>query len=203
MPKFKKPFLRPRLVFEYPPGLRLSVLKALYKAYSEWQEALYPEVISETPITKSEDPRAIRGFVRDHIKLMTSHGEKGLPYKTIGVPGGTVRGTPAFHALSAIYAFHGWTGRPLTIRPRRSKVLTFPLKKGEVFRRPELARPPPWGKGPKRWLVVPKVFQPSWGKPNPWIARIFEHNKDLLLRLVEDRIVKTIKRGRRVKVEVS
>jgi len=199
-----RPILRPKLVLRYPKKIGKLTLVMVYHSYSRWQEILYPEVIAQTPVSSSQDERKPRGFVRRHIKLITSTGEKGLKYKTISVPGGTVKRTPAYHALSAIYAYHGASGRPLTIQASAGSVLTFPLKRGQSFRNPKTARQGPGRtRGPARWVVTKHVVQPRWGKPNPWIGRIYEKNKGMLTRILHQEMLATRRKKRETRIAVG
>lgn len=195
------PFLSPRFVFKYPPNLTIKVLRGFYAAFSHWQEMLYPEVIAETPISQGIDPRQPKGLLRKHIRLMWSTGEQGLKYKAIGVPGGTVYGSPAYHALSAVRAYHGATGRPLTIKPVSKEVLTFPLGRA-IVRNPQVLRQGPGrSRGPRNWVVTRKVYQPRWAPPNPWIIRIWNEKAGLLPMLLYQELSKV--RRERKTIEVA
>ena len=198
-----RPLLKPRIILRYPRELGKLTRIMVYHSFSRWQEILYPQVIAQTPVSQSQDERHPRGFVRRHIKLITTTGEKGLKYRAISVPGGTVRGSPAFHALSAIYAYHGVSGRPLRITAKAGSVLTFPLKRGQTFTNPKTARQGPGRtRGPRNWVVTKKVYQPKWGKANPWISRIFESNKGMLTKILHQEMLATrrVKREKRIAV---
>lgn len=204
MPRFKHPFLRPRLLMEYSMNFGPLTRSIIYYAYSKWQEELYPRVIAETPVTSSPDPRKVKGFVRSHIKLITTKGERGLKYRTIAVPGGTVKGSPAYHALSAVYAYHGRPGRPLTIHARPGSVLTFPLKKGERIHRPSVARPAPGARrGRKDWVVTRRVVQKKWAEPYPWISNIFERNMKRLVDILHRELIAARRKYKVKKIEIG
>lgn len=200
-----RPLLKPKIVLKYPKKLGKLTMIVVYHSYSRWQEILYPQVIAQTPVSQSSDERRPpRGFVRRHIKLITTTGEKGLKYRTISVPGGTVRGSPAFRALSAINAYHGISGRPLTITAKPGSILTFPLKRGQTFPNPKTARHGPGRtRGPRNWVVTKKVTQLRWGKPNPWIARIFDANKGMLTKILHQEMLATRRKKREKRIAVG
>ena len=179
-------------------------MNVVFHSYSRWQEALYPQVIAQTPVSQSLDERHPRGFIRRHIKLVTSVGEKGYKYKTISVPGGTIKGNPAYHALSAIYAYHGASGRPLSFTAKPGSVLTFPLKRGQTFRNPKTASHGPGRtRGPKNWVVTKKVTQTKWGRTNPWIGKIFDSNKGMLTRILRQEFLATSRKKREKRIAVG
>lgn len=183
-----KPILRPRMIFKYATKTGWNVLFRTYTAFSIWQERIYPEILARTPTYKGTDERRTPGFVNRYIKLMWTSGEYGIRYKAIGVPGGTVRGNPAYHARMAIYSLHeGRAAVTITGNP-----LTFPIKAGTTFRNPKVARQGPGRtRGIKNWAVTKKVFQKPWGiGRNPWIAKISLQRRGMLIKLLHLEYVK-------------
>jgi hypothetical protein len=162
----------------------------VYYSFSKWQELLYPEVISQAPMYRSNDERRSPGFLKKYIKLITTTGEKGIRYKTISVPGGTVKGTPAYNALSAIYLLHRAGPKPVVINAKPGSILTFPLKAGTVIRNPNVMRQGPGRtRGPKNWVVTKRVYQGSKARSgtynNPWIYNIYNKNTYMLTNILK------------------
>lgn len=194
-----KPFLRPKLIFTYPSEVGELTKILAYHSFSRWQEIIYPDIVSQTPIFKSNDERRSPGFVRKYIKLITSTGESGIKYRVIAVPGGTVKGTPQYHALMAILSLHGTSGRPLSINAKPGSILTFPLKSGQTFRNPKVLRQGPGRtRGPKNWVVTKRVVQTKWGRPNPWIIEIFNKNVYMLTNILHQELLAA--KGRKTKL---
>jgi len=206
MPKRARTTFRINFKMNWPFRGRPSreILEASYNAFSRWSEMIYPKVIMATPTYKGTDPRRKPGFVRSKIKLMWTTGEKRIRFKAIGVPRGTIKGTPEYHALMAIYSMHyGWS-KPFVRRPKASKVLTFPLKRGQRFRKPYLARPPPGNpRGRKRWIVTTKAVQKGGPKRNPFIHRVFRDNIDLYYSLLREELKKKGKERKVIEVSRS
>lgn len=178
-------------------------LENCYKSFEQWQEAIYPEVIASAPRYKGpKDERRIPDFVKRHIKMMWTTGERGIRYKAIGVPGGTVKGSPAHHAYMAIMSLHlGRRAFPIYGRP----ILTFPVAPGTTFRNPQVARQGPGReRGRRNWVVTRKVFQPSWpaGK-YPWIADISFRRLSLLDRILRINFIRAKKKCGVMRVAVG
>lgn len=194
---------KPRITMKIPgegkPFRRTYI--AYYKAFSTWSERIYPTVIARTPRYKGNDPRRTPGFVASHIKVMWTTGPGGIRYKAIGVPGGSVKGTPAYHALMAIYSLHeGWRS-PFIRRPVSKRIMTFPLRRGETFRNPRAAAHAPGvRRGPKRWVITKKAYQTGGPKRNRWLANTLQENVPLLLQLWNDEINKLGRRRKRVEL---
>jgi len=194
MPEFK--FKTVRTELRYPRNLSKKTRRMMYAAFSDWQRFMYPQVISECPVHKVPDPRRSPGFVRSHIKLVTHRIKEGS-YQAIGVPGASVQGSPAWRAYSAILALHGTGARrtkPLLIQPIRKQALAFPLSSKTIYSRKAspMSREKIRTRGPKNWVVVKWVFQPpdSWRVYNPFIWRVFERNKPVLLKLLHQHAIK-------------
>jgi len=169
------------MIFTYPQRIGWTLLFHTYTAFSNWQESIYPEVLARTPHFKGPaDERRPTGFIARHIKLMWTSGEYGIKYKAIGIPGGSVRGSPAFHAKMAVYSLHEGRG-PTTIK---GGPLTFPLKAGTSFRNPHTAQQGPGReRGRKNWVVTAKVYQRPWGAGrNPWIADVSIKRRERLIK---------------------
>ena len=198
----KKIFLRPKIVYIYKRKIGYGLLLRTYLAYSMWQEGIYDQVIAATPRYKGTDERRQPGFVQSHIKLVTAIGEKGIKYKNITVPGGTVKGTPAYHALMAIYSLH--EGRQaFTVQ---GKTMTFPVRKGQVFRNPKVLRQGPGrGRGPRNWMVTKRTTQRKWGAGrNTWISNVFNKNTQMLVKLLHLEYTEASKKpGRKVVIAVG
>jgi len=161
--------------------------------YNRWMESIYPIIVSETPMYSGNDPRRSPGFVKGSIKLMVTMSS-GLRTKTVGVPGGDAKGTPAYNAWHAVRSLHeGWRG-PFTRYPK-GKVLTFPLKRGTTFKNPMTASPPLTGsgKGKKQWVITTKSVQKTGPKPNPWVERIIDRRFGDLVSMINNAIKKQSK----------
>jgi len=183
----------------YPKHLKEPIAEAYFKAFSDWIYSIYPEVISETPIYSGNNPSVPKGLIRRHLKVIrTTHGK--YSYKTIGVPGGAIRGSPPYHALMALLSLHSGR-RAITIK---GKTMAFPLGT-LVFRNPKVARPPPGKRGAKTWVITRKVKQPARAGTNPWIYRIVARRHREILKFLEKEIKvkkRTIMRSKRGKVEI-
>lgn len=169
-----------KLKAKYPKRLRKHITDAYYKAFSEWIYSIYPQVISETPVYQGENPSVTKGLIRRSLKIIRTSAGREHRYKTIGIPGGTMKGTPPYHALMALLSLHSGR-RPITIK---GKVMTFPLKSLN-FRNPRVARPPPGGRGPKTWVVTRKVKQRAREGTNPWIYRIVSRRYREILKFLD------------------
>jgi len=208
--RFRKTLV-PEWSFCYPKNLGYRSMKAVHDAYTRWCEIIYDMVKKEAPIypIKRPPPQPPPGFVSRHIKLVTRTGPKGIRYKTLAVPGGSKKGTPAYHALMAIYALHGYR-REIVIRPKRVSALAFPVQPGVVIRSQKVKAPGlkertrEKKRGPARWIVTGKVVQPEWPKAgrNPWIRKIFERTKNMYGRLLKLELDK-IKRKTKIKSGVK
>jgi len=179
MPRKIRVNLMPKIVLKIPGKGKPAreMIEGYYRAVSDWSTRIYPKVIAKTPRYSGPDSRRRPGFVASHIKLMWTTGAFQIRYRTIGVPGGSKIGSPAWHALMAIYSLHqGWR-RPFIRRPREKRVMTFPLKKGERFRNPRTARWAPGARGgPKTWVVTRKAVQRRGPTRNTWIRDIVREN---------------------------
>jgi len=193
-----KPTIKMELPFEGKPTRKIAI--SMYEAFSRWSEMIYPKVIASCPVYSGPDFRRRPGFVRRHIKLTWSTGLYGIKYKAIGVPRGSLRGTPQYHALMAIYALHyGWE-KPFIRRPKTRTVMTFPLKKGERIRNPRAAKPPPGRKGPKTWIVTRKAVQVKGPRRNPFIHKVFRENFSSYLALVREAFKKKGRRKKKIEI---
>lgn len=207
MPEYRfRKTLVPELKFYYPKNLGYRSMKAIHDAYTRWQEIMYEMVKKEAPVYKHkrEPPQPPPGFVSSHIKLVTRTGPRGIRYKTLAVPGGSKKGSPAYHALMAIYALHGFR-RAIVIRPKRVSALAFPVQPGVVIRSQKVKEHDrKKRRGPARWIVTSKVTQPEWPKAgrNPWIRNIFERTKVMYSRLLGEELRK-IERKTKVKSGVK
>jgi len=187
MPRIKVTF-RTYVEMERPARPFRALIPAVYEAFSRFSEMIYPEVIAACPKI-TYDPRRRPGWVASHIKLMWTTGKGGIRFRCIGVPGGSVKGSDAYHALMAIYSLEkGWkTG--ITYGPVSKQAMTFPLKGGQSFRNPKVAAIPPWSRGrrgrkpAKTWVITKKVthLPGQYKARNPFITRVFKsHYRDLL-----------------------
>lgn len=195
----RKVFIKPRWIFKYPKGVGYGVMRSVYDSFSGWNTILYPQIVARAPIAKDgRNP----GLIKTHLKLMWTTGEQGIRYKAIGVPGGTVKGSPAYHALMAIMTLHG--GRAaVTIT---GKKMTFPLGKAQI-RNPKTARQGPGRtRGPRNWVFTQRVVQKARGPRNQWITNTFESNKQILTNLLRQCVLAQRKKpgqGKAEKIEIG
>lgn len=191
--------LKPKYRIIVAGGKKFSenTTRKILMEYNRWMEIIYPIIVRDTPTYSGNDPRRRPGFVKSSLKLMVTMSS-GMRTKTVGVPGGDVKGTPAYNAWHAIRSLHeGWRG-PFIRRPK-GKILTFPLQKGVSFKNPMAANPPPGGKGKKTWVITTKAVQKKGPKSNPWVYNIMDRKLDDLASMINN----TIKRQAKIKEELK
>ncbi|RLJ10171.1 MAG: hypothetical protein DRP15_00935 [Candidatus Aenigmatarchaeota archaeon] len=175
-----KPYIKAKVT--RGKGIQRQIYEAFYQAFSEWMEEVYPKVLSETPRYSGPERPRTPANIASYIKLMTVPGIFGIKYRTIGVPGADRVGSPQWRAWVVINVLHSGWRKPFIRRPKRKRVMTFPLQRGAVVRNPDVLRGPPGSpRGPKTWVVTRKAQQLPRVKLNPWIRRIVHASYPKLL----------------------
>ena len=194
-----KVFKRVKWTVKYPKGIGYGAMRAVYLAFSEWNEALYPQILAKTPVSREN---RTPGLVKRHLKMMWTTGERRIRYKALGVPGGTVKGTPAYHALMAIKTLH--EGRRAVIIT--GKKMTFPMGRALIEKAKVARHGPGIARGPKNWIFTTKVSQKARGPRNTWITDTFDKNKYMYLNLLRQSVLAERKRtghGKETVIEIG
>ena len=165
-----------------------AIYTAYVQAFSTWIEQTYPLIIANTPVYSGTDPRAQRGFLRSFIKLIWSALPDGTKYRTLGVPGASNFGSAAYHARSAIMSLHyGWAA-PFLRRASNKKVMSFPVKGGQVINR---------GSG---YVYTRTAFQVKNQIRNQWIVDTLSRNYSVLDEIYKSNLNKENKRRKKVEI---
>jgi hypothetical protein len=194
---------------KWPQFKRLP--QAILDGFSEWQRAIYPQVIAKCPVYEGPDPRQRRGFVKSHIKIVTVKLGK-RHYDAIGVPGASNIGSPSWRAFMVIQLFHR-RDMPrqkggLVIVPKRKQALAFPLARKEIVKPPERRAPSISAtyekkRGPRMWIVVARVQQTGWRAFNPFVYYVAQANIGKLIQILKKKKRGVAKLVRKVHIRAA
>jgi len=161
-----------------------AFIKAIYDAYSKYNEHCYKEIMSRVPTDS--------GFLASRIKLVTKRNPEGMPYKEIEIPGAGSPGSPGYKAYIILMTLHtGWLRLPFE-RKAKGKAMVFDVKQGASMPKN------PRYTGPGKRFVV-RAIQRTQIKKNPFMKQVFVANYGLFTKFLEEEFMKLDREARKKK----
>jgi len=148
---------------KYKEGLAKGNLRAIYSAYSKFNERAYHYIQSTAPVSNTPSKRFPAGFVKGHIQLVTKR-RPPYTYQEVDVPGKHSPRSRAWRTWVIINVLHsGWESLPFIRKPTRRRAMGLPVIQG--------GRLPEEGESK---IAAAKAIQRRQIRLNPWITRTWE-----------------------------
>ena len=172
-----KPLMSMKVIRKkFKEGLVKANLRAIYRAYTEFNRKGYLGIISEAPVSTEPSERFPAGMVKSHIKLVIKRAPPYV-YEEVDVPERDRPRSLAWRTWVIIQTLHGgWTSLPFERRPTRKQAMSLPLYPGRIY--------PP---GQTRTLVS-KAVQRKQIQKNPWIPRVWKRIEPQFPGMLEEAI---------------